>query len=230
MGAPMLISAGSLWQGGKLRRPQAIKGANIALDSAGFVAMTVHGGCYPWDQSTYLDLVQWLNPVWYASRDYCVEPQIAQNELERDRRIHKTAQEYHLLCEQADQRGLPRPMPVLQGWTSKDYIKSARLIEPLPQMIGIGSVCRRPLSGPSGLSSILDCVCELGSQLHLFGVKGSALKRIKADLFWRLKVKSIDSHAWDYGARMQGVKTLEGRMRYLRKWYRDNTSFMHHSK
>lgn len=221
LGAPMLISAGSLWQKkrGAMCKPSAILGADIALDSAGFTAMTVHGGVYPWTQDQYLDLVEWLSPAWYASRDYCVEPEIATNERERHQRIDKTAEEYHDLCALADKRGLPRPSAVIQGWTSKDYLRCGRLLGEPQGLVGVGSVCRRPLRGESGLASVLDACSEISQDLHLFGVKGQALSVIRRDLMWSQSVKSVDSHAWDYACRKKGIKTLNGRLDFLGGWY-----------
>lgn len=217
----MLISAGSLYdrKANKLRHPHSLAGADVALDSAGFVAMTVHGGVYPWSAGRYLDLVDAMQPAWYASRDYCVEPEIATDVAERTSRIHKTVDEYHSLCTLADARGLPRPVPVLQGWHPDDYLKCASLMAPLPDLVGIGSVCRRSMRGPAGLAAVLDACCTLPCNLHLFGVKGPALNTIRHDLWWHQKVQSTDSHAWDYACRMQGIKTLDGRMAYLQQWY-----------
>lgn len=224
MGAPMLISAGSLWvkKTQSIWLPGPLRGADVALDSAGFTAMSVHGGVYPWTAEQYLDIVEWLRPAWYASRDYCVEPEIASNERERHRRIDKTAEEYHELCSLADKRQLPRPRPIIQGWTSKDYLRCAGLLGELTGLVGVGSVCRRPLRGEHGLASVLDACSEISRELHLFGVKGPALGVIKSDLVWRQSVKSVDSHAWDYACRRQGVRTLSGRIKYLRQWYKQH--------
>ena len=221
MNAGMMISAGSLWdkKRGKFRSVNALKESNIVLDSAGYVAMSVHGGKYPWSWLQYLDLVEKLAPAWYASRDYCVEPSIASSQKEIDRRIHLTNNSYIKGLEISSKRGLPAPMPVLQGWNIKDYELSFSLMQQVPNLIGIGSVCRRPMYGSNGLSSILDFCATLNCKIHLFGVKGTALKKIRSDLLWSQLVYSVDSHAWDSGARRAGLKTLDQRMIFLKKWY-----------
>jgi hypothetical protein len=67
--------------------------------------------------------------------------------------------------------------------------------------MGLGSVCRRDLHHPKhGLFAILAGLegrLPRSTQLHLFGVKGAALDRVKMYPF----VASCDSMAWDYGAR-----------------------------
>ena len=220
--APTLISAGSLWDAKrrKLRKPVSLLGMrDLALDSAGFSAMTHWGGEYPWTAREYAELAAWLQPTWWAHRDYCVEPELISDEAHRQSRIDATVRSGFECCEVADEMGIPRPMPVLQGWTPADYLRCAEAMQPLPQLVGVGSVCRRHMHGPDGLIAIVDALSTLGVDLHLFGVKGTALRRIRTDMFLAGAVHSADSHAWDYACRMQGVRTLDGRMEYLREWY-----------
>lgn len=124
---------------------------------------------------------------------------------------------------------VPDPMPILQGSTIADYLSSAeRMAEAidehhpcscptdpdectaewhrgteggLPELVGIGSVCRRHLHGEEGLIALLDALDrELPERvrLHLFGVKGQALQHLGR---WRGRIASADSMAWDYRAR-----------------------------
>jgi len=68
--------------------------------------------------------------------------------------------------------------------------------------VGLGSVCRRPVDGPTGILSILDAVDAVlppGVRLHLFGVKSAAL----ALLSKHPRVASADSMAWDMQARAE---------------------------
>ena len=72
----------------------------------------------------------------------------------------------------------------------------------LPEMIGVGSVCRREVEGPEGIIPVveaLDKVLPGYTKLHLFGVKGSALTSLK-DRGLLHRVASIDSMAWDKAA------------------------------
>lgn len=76
-----------------------------------------------------------------------------------------------------------------------------------PRLIGVGSVCRRDLKHPEhGLHAILrgiDGMLPKGSKVHLFGVKGASLEQVK-QLDW---VASVDSMAWDFGARVKARKS-----------------------
>lgn len=218
--APMMMSAGSLYRDGRLRAyPRAMHGARVAIDSAGFTAMTVHGGVYPWTAGEYLDLIEAARPLWYASRDYCVEPEIADSADARAYRIAQTVDEFGELSALAASRGLPAPVPVLQGRYPDEYIECwAQLGHPV-ERVGLGSVCRRGLRGPDGLIRILDELAAEGVRgMHLFGVKGTALGIIARDLFMSAAVSSVDSHAWDFACRKAGIKTIDGRERFLRQW------------
>ncbi len=112
-------------------------------------------------------------------------------------------------------------MPVLQGWKPDDYLDCANRMGALPALIGIGSVCRRQISGPDGLGAIieaLDAALPSGVRFHLFGVKGAAL----AELGPCDRIASIDSMAWDFDARYTrngGPSTLEHRAECLVRWY-----------
>lgn len=146
----------------------------------------------------------------------------------------------------------PDPLPILQGRRPEDYLAMARelaaaidgahrctcpLGDPescpsgwhrehagLPALVGLGSVCRRPVGGAEGILSViaaLDAHLPPHVQLHLFGVKGSVLGKLVPV---RHRVASIDSAAWDLAARRaaksQAVKrTPELRAAFRRRWY-----------
>lgn len=97
------------------------------------------------------------------------------------------------------------PMPILQGWEPDDYLRSAELTDVVlttrglagrwPDLVGIGSVCKRHLNGPDGLVAILSRLdAELPAHvgLHLFGVHSAA----RAELEHHPRVRSLDSQAW----------------------------------
>lgn len=107
------------------------------------------------------------------------------------------------------------PVPVAQG-SADDYRRSIDLMMQVwerwmpwlapPALIGLGSVCRRHLTDPRpGLFAILEGLeghLPPGARLHLFGVKGQALERVKM-YDW---VASVDSMAADFAARVKARK------------------------
>ena len=195
-------------------------GLDVALDSAGFVAAAVYGD-YRWTVSDYLDLVASYPWTWWAAMDYCCEPQIAADRPLRLLRIAGTA---HLLAEcqkEARRRGLPQPLPVLQGWTADEYKLCAQWLplHQFPDLIGIGSVCRREVHGVDGILAILEALNEIlpeHVQVHLFGVKSTALEQ----LAHHPRVASVDSMAWDFQARAarRVGRNMEFRIEHMEEW------------
>lgn len=228
MGYKILVSANSFWrQSGGFRKPNGVyDGMDVALDSAGFVAMVTYGG-YRWSHSEYFGLARSRPWAWWASMDYCCEPQVADDAGEVARRVDDTHSSYLILDSLARAHGAPSPMPVLQGWHPSDYLRSISLYDSLPDLVGVGSVCRRTLNGPSGLHAVLsaiDAALPPRIGLHLFGVKGEAL----AAPWMPSRVVSIDSMAWDYGARVKcreaGVSfSTARRIEHMDRWYSDQS-------
>lgn len=239
LGAPVLVSAGGLWDGkrGRFREPgTAITDLDVALDSAGFVAMKQWGG-YPWTVEQYVELAL-SRPTfsWWSAPDLCCEPELACNV---DARVKGTADLLlqtlrivdHWRKAAPDVYWLHDPMPILQGWTPAHYRQSIHHIglylramgREWPDLVGVGSVCRRPLRGATGLVSVLaeiDKGLPENVKLHLFGVKGSAL----AVLAENPRIASVDSLAWDFGARIDARKaghssTNAHRIAAMTSWY-----------
>lgn len=186
---------------------------DAALDSAGFVASNRYG-CYRWTVQQYYDLVEARPWTWHAAMDFCMEPQVAGSKLVRRIRLNATAQGYLDCANEADRRGAPAPMPVLQGWMPEDYLHCMDLlpIQEWPELVGLGSVCRRNLDGPDGIAKIveaLDRVLPPQVKLHLFGVKGGAIKEFGS----HPRLASIDSMAWDFAVR---CKQRTGRTQAMR--------------
>jgi hypothetical protein len=228
LGVPMLISANALWRRGRFRLPTEadLGGADIALDSAGFVAWA-HYGRYRWTVEQYVSLAGGWPWSWWAAMDACCEPEIASDHSEVRRRVLWTADSLVRCNEAADAAGVQRPVPVLQGWSSDDYARSAELTDRAlcgewPGLVAVGSVCRRALSGQAGLWAVLERIAlELpaGVGLHLFGVKGSAIPALETVQ----GVHSTDSQAWDYAARIDARKrgisnTVEHRLGHAQRW------------
>lgn len=183
-----------------------------ALDSAGFVAMKLYGGEYPWTVEQYVDFAVSHPWDWYAAMDYCCEPEIAADRSVVARRVTLTAERLGDCLAYAshlrDYEGMnwiSDAMPVLQGWLPSDYRRCAELVDRhltggWPDLVGVGSVCRRQLGGPDGLVKILaalDLVLPSHVKLHLFGVKSSALRSVAS----HPRIASMDSCAWDFAAR-----------------------------
>lgn len=215
--APVLVSAMSMWDHAtsRFREPgEAIGDLDVALDSAGFTAIARFGG-YPWTVADYVELAGLHSWTWWAQMDLCCEPEVAADAAEILRRIETTA---YLLraCRRraAALRGagadwLADPMPVVQGWTPDDYERSADLaaeeLGTWPSLVGVGSVCRRHLGGPAGLGAVLERLHRVLPPhvgLHLFGVKGSALRSLER----HPRLASTDSQAWGVEARQSARK------------------------
>ncbi|EQB16816.1 MULTISPECIES: DUF7221 family queuine tRNA-ribosyltransferase-like protein [Sphingobium] len=216
MHVPALISANALsrwsrskgwpdWRGWNLAAlDHARELASLSLDSAGFVAMARYGG-YPWRTTDYLVLAASYPFRWFASMDYCVEPEIARDREEVLDRISRTIRANFDCRSGARDLGIEhRLMPVIQGRRPEDYercLDGLLLDYSRTPLIGVGSLCRREVSGPEGLIAVLDHLDRIlprDVRLHGFGVKGTALSHLKG-LEYRLA--STDSQAYGQTAR-----------------------------
>ena len=213
---PVLISANALsrwsrrrgwgeWTGWSLRPLGNAAGLHsLCLDSAGFSAMVTYGG-YPWTVDDYIRLAAAYPFGWWASLDYCVEHQVAGDRDEVLDRISRTIRA-NIECRlRGDDQGiLDTFMPVIQGRLPSDYERCAEALSLTIEragLVGVGSMCRRPIHGPEGLMAVvdhLDRVLPRLTRLHLFGVKGEALPYLSA---FRHRVASIDSQAYGVAAR-----------------------------
>lgn len=191
------------WSTGQLRNVWGLHG--LSLDSAGFSAMVAYGG-YPWTIDDYLDLAAAYPFTWWASLDYCVEQEIAADRdevLDRMSRTIRAAIDCRVrACDRGIEAGF---MPVIQGRRPQDYERCADAlsltIESAP-LIGVGSMCRRPIHGPEGLVAVVDHLDQIlprGKRLHLFGVKGEALPYLTG---FAHRIASIDSQAYGVSARI----------------------------
>ena len=111
--------------------------------------------------------------------DYCCEPEIASCQEEVRQRVENTVYSLAktIATVTAWNRELPGwkatpPMPVIQGWKPADYRYCVAKMEEClfgdpayiegmghdgwPALVGVGSVCRRSLSGENGLMRVLD--------------------------------------------------------------------------
>ena len=226
LGAPVLVSANSLFKDGKFGTGKAFAGLDVALDSGGFVAMKKYGG-YRWSCDDYAQLAQRMSPAWWAQMDFCCEPEIAAARAEVFSRIDRTVEHLHQLEDIARRTGQAAPMPVLQGWMPQDYV-SGPIFERAhawPELVGIGSVCRRHVHGPDGVLAVvaaLDAKVPEHVRFHLFGVKSQAIKAL-VDRFPQ-RIASTDSMAWNVTCRREcyrAGRAQDGaaRAEYMEKWY-----------
>jgi hypothetical protein len=259
---PTMVSANAFWNSakGSFQFPQYtdLSELDFALDSAGFTAMRLWqqkgtqkgmAGIFPWTYEQYVELASQFGASWWSQPDLCCEPEIASNQEEVNYRINATATllegtlrvVYEWQNELAKRNwssiaianALRPPVPVIQGWTASDYLRSLELMVAVwerwqpwlasPSLIGIGSVCRRDLNHPKhGLFAILDALegqWPKESRAHAFGVKGTCLTELKM-MPW---IASTDSMAYDFTARVrahrEGISnTYSHRSAEMTKW------------
>ncbi len=234
-GAGGLVSANALFnhKTGRFRHPtpDLFCGVPMALDSAGFVAM-VRYWFYRWTLDQYVALAGSYPWIWWAAPDFCCEREVAHDRETVLARVTATAAKLAWTQQLADDVGVSRPMPVLQGWRPEDYERCAGLIARftnLPNLVGLGSMCRRHLHGPDGAVAIfehLDAVLPRHVRFHLFGVKGDVAYALRA----HERIASLDSQAFEAESRREANKrravdpdfscTLQFRTGNMVRWYR----------
>jgi hypothetical protein len=232
LNAPILVSANSLWNDGTRTFSgwQSYTGFDVALDSGGFVAMHRYGG-YRWTINHYVKLAHDMRPTWWAQMDFCCEPEIAKDRKAVFARIDRTAQHLQECKSTAAQMQAEPPMPVLQGWEPADYCQGPAYDPGFhwPDLVGIGSVCRRSVKGRAGIMAVthaLDNKLPRHVKFHLFGVKSTALQILVNE--YPHRVASVDSMAWNVDARWHAFHNkipcggaLKARM--LEQWYTKQT-------
>ena len=110
----------------------------------------------------------------------------------------------------AAERGIAdRLMPVTQGWASEHYL---RCIDRMPfvldaPLVGVGSMCRRPVHGEHGILSIVDDLDRAfagpDARLHLFGLKSEGMAAMRG----YPRIASCDSEAYGMAARRSAHKS-----------------------
>ena len=193
------------------RNLKNLEGADVALDSAGFVAWAKYGD-FRWTVDSYVELAASHDWTWWAQMDACVEDEVAGSPDIVRLRQAETVRLYGECRSRADQVGIDPPMVVLQGRTPADYIWHAReVLDGSELLIGVGSMCRRNLRGEDGLAAVvaaLDAYLPAWTTLHLFGVKAEGIAALGA----HNRVAWVDSMAWDDGAR-RCANGIQGRAR-----------------
>lgn len=234
LGAPILISANSLWNNRRRQfsgKWKCYSGFDLALDSGGFVAMRQFGG-YRWTVRQYVELAKAIHPTWWAQMDFCCEPELAADRAAVATRIAATAHHLRECRSIASGENVPAPLPVLQGWHPVDYCQGPIYERdyPWPDLVGVGSVCRRQVGGRDGLMAVVEALhgcLPAHVKLHLFGVKSTALEKILIEFPDR--VASMDSMAWNYGSRLEAlhagiVHTNAVRAASMAQWFQRQTA------
>ena len=219
LGAPVLVSANALsrWrtspQGERLWCGFARTGLDlvarhpVALDSAGFVAISRYGA-HPWSVPDYLHLAASAPFTWWAAMDLCMEQEVRGDEDDARDRISATVRLNTLCLTGGAARNIAHNfLPVLQGWRPDHYL---RCLDRMPwaagfPLLGIGSTCRRHALGRDGVIAIVEALDDAlppGVRLHLFGVKGQALAVLRG----HPRIASADSSAFSFAARMDALR------------------------
>lgn len=199
----------------------------VALDSAGFVAASRYRG-FPWSTRDYLDLAAAAPWLWWASQDWCVEPEVATDEDAVLNRISGTVRMNMICLRGGERRGITdRFVPVLQGWHPHHYV---RCLDRMPwvldhPLVGIGSLCRRHVHGERGILHVLEVLDRAfdGSKTkwHLFGLKSQAI----AIAAQHPRVASADSQAYGVAARQAARKAKTSKSdrilaSVMERWYK----------
>lgn len=233
LGFKVMISANSFFRRDEHREVVAVRrpgpdlaGVDAALDSSGYVAMRRYGG-YSWPLEAYVFRVVASFPwAWYSAPDYSCEPALAGCRTSVRFRQAATIALYRECTRISRRADLPGPVPVLQGWWPEDYQRCWEMLV-LPatvSLVGVGSVCSRPVHGPDGLMAVLerlDRVLPAGVQLHLYGVKSQGIETLMREDALGGRVRSVDSMAWDVEARARHRtgRTIARRVAVMREWH-----------
>lgn len=173
------------------------------MDSGAFTEVSTHGRYRATVDEYAAEIRRWSkngNLLAAVAQDYMCEPFIVQKTgLSVAEHQRLTIERYDALA-RCDVGGV-YVMPVLQGYTSKDYIACLRAYGDRlrPGMwVGVGSVCKRN-GDMLAIWKILDTIHDERPdlRLHGFGLKTTSLSSpIIRDLLW-----SADSMAWSFAAR-----------------------------
>src|SRR5262249_8966389 len=140
LGASIMVSASALakpWTtkmrdaadphpGFRAPPPGRLEGIRCALDSMGYTAMKNWGG-YVVTPEAYIELAAAHEWHFWATQDLSCDDIALEEELVCAR-ICETAWRYERLCELADERGIQRPLKVLQGWSWHHYLICAEAL------------------------------------------------------------------------------------------------------
>lgn len=187
------------------------------LDGGGFTLLNTYGE-YPFSNQTYLNLVAFLKPDYYATLDYPCEPDISRalSLMSNHERIEATvdmAAEILYWAEMVDSQ----PVPVIQGFALDEYrycidlYHQRGLIRPY---MAVGSMCRRLSSRELNklIPGITEHARDAGvERLHYFGLKvDRALLDLDEFIWSRDSAAILDDRAPDLRAARGGRRFPRG--------------------
>lgn len=178
----------------------------LLLDSQAFMKLKLYGG-YPESPQVYVDRIHriaMLCPgVTPVTEDYMCEPfMLAATGKNVAEHQDMTIARYEAIRSTLDSSLYL--MPVLQGYTPREYAFHLRLygdLIPYGAWVGVGSVCKRN-TDPAAIKAVLSAIkaARPDLRLHGFGVKITALKSSMI----RGLLHSADSMAWSFAERRNG--------------------------
>lgn len=202
------------------KRKSDIYPRNWIMDSKAFTQVASHGDFSMSVNEYCTHINRWStcgNMVAAVSQDYMCEPFILKK-WDRTVPQHQkmTVERYYKLIDMNPNAYI---LPVLQGYSTDDYLKCADMYDFHPQTyVGIGSVCKRNGNVKEILNILRDVKDYTGYHLHGFGLKLTALQN--ADI--RNLLFSSDSMAWSFAARAEANFTWPNRANdwtYAMDWY-----------
>ncbi len=196
------------------KRDNAIRPAKLpdhvterAADCGGYVATKVWGD-YRYTDDEYVTWLHSFRPQWAAMMDYCCEPDIAGDAAAIAHRQARTTENAYRMWEKYKSEPFVW-VPTVQGWNPDDYTRHAAELKPLVEQmaqvygdkshfrVGVGTLCQR--DDVHLIRKVVKAVREVlpESPLHLWGVKGQALRGTEAI---PPNIVSVDSAAWTWAA------------------------------
>jgi hypothetical protein len=208
------------------RKSYPIAKTKWGLDSGGFTELNMHGRWIT-TSDEYISRVKVYKEVigklsFAAPQDWMCEAQVLKKTGKNvPYHIDRTVDNFLLLREELG----AVVIPVIQGFTLAEYMSCINeyakhgIDLTTESTVGLGTICRRQHTLEA--QSIIRTIAELGISLHGFGLKITALKNIST------VIKSADSMAWSYGARVTNEKlagcTHSGNcancFTYAKEWY-----------
>jgi hypothetical protein len=202
-----------LWQEQSIRHPLFISTRRLeryshlkpstltwSLDSGGFTELNMYGE-WRTTPETYVERIRRYQEIggmlWASQQDWMCE-QFVLSTTGLTVADHQLLTVNNLLTLRHLAADLPI-IPVLQGWTTSDYLRHAEQFEAAgidlaaEPIVGIGSVCRRADVGPIG--DLIVKLSDDGIKLHGFGIKQDGIRR------YGFALASADSMAWSFTAR-----------------------------
>lgn len=179
----------------------------LFLDSGAFGSAFWDGG-YTYSCANYLNLVEHVQPDWWATMDYPCEPHIRyggypSGVMPIEAKLRLTVENTAYLAES----GIGGFVPVIQGWEIADYLHCVDLLERanlLRPVMGVGSICRR-----GSQANVVAILRALRARLpdvrfHAFGAKLATCTYANGEALNYLH--SLDTAAWQYKRQADGKK------------------------